>query len=265
MTPQQLLSHYDNGQLWPDAPGRAGPNDVAQAYRDQLALRALRVARGEQPRGFKIGFTNRGIWPRYNVFSPIWATVWDTTLSHCEGQGAVHLGHSCQPRLEPEAVFGMARTPPADASLDALFACLDWVAPGFEVVQSHCRDWKFAAAESVADGGLHAHLLVGPRVPAASVAPHAQAFDAQLAQASVTLRRGDTVVDEGCGANVLDGPLHALAHFLQALRDCPGAPDLQPGDVVTTGTWTDAWPVHRGEQWRAAFDPPLAPLSVRFV
>jgi 2-keto-4-pentenoate hydratase len=72
-------------------------------------------------------------------------------------------------------------------------------------------------------------------------------------------------MDEGRGANVLDGPLHALSHFVSALRDCPGAPDLQPGDVVTTGTWTDAWPVHRGERWRAQFAAPLAPLSVRFT
>ena len=64
---------------------------------------------------------------------------------------------------------------------------------------------------------------------------------------------------------MLDGPLRALAHFLGALRDCPGAPDLQPGDVVTTGTWTDAWPVRRGERWLADFSAPLAPLSVRFI
>ena len=64
---------------------------------------------------------------------------------------------------------------------------------------------------------------------------------------------------------VLDGPLHALAHLLAELRNCPGAPALQPGDVVTTGTWTDAWPVQRGETWHAEFGAPLAPISVRFV
>jgi 2-oxo-3-hexenedioate decarboxylase len=58
--------------------------------------------------------------------------------------------------------------------------------------------------------------------------------------------------------------LHALRFFLQALRDCPGAADLAPGDVVTTGTWTDAWPVAPGETWRADFDAPLPALSVRF-
>ena len=69
----------------------------------------------------------------------------------------------------------------------------------------------------------------------------------------------------GAGANVLDGPLHALHHFLQELRDCPGAADLQAGDVVTTGTWTDAWPVAPGQRWSAEFDAPLPPLHVRFT
>ena len=72
-------------------------------------------------------------------------------------------------------------------------------------------------------------------------------------------------MERGVGANVLDGPLHALLHFLAALRDCPGAPDLKAGDIVTTGTWTDAWPVHPGERWRAQFDAPLAALEVQFT
>ena len=78
------------------------------------------------------------------------------------------------------------------------------------------------------------------------------------------LRRGDTVVDEGDGARVLDGPLHALHHFVLEMQRCPGAPQLQPGDVVTTGTWTDAWPVHAGERWRAEFGAPLPALDIGF-
>jgi 2-keto-4-pentenoate hydratase len=126
-------------------------------------------------------------------------------------------------------------------------------------------DWKFTAADTVADSGLHARLLVGRRIAVGELPRDAAAFDAQLAADRITLYRGDERIDEGVGANVLDGPLHALSHFLGTLRDCPGATDLQPGDIVTTGTWTDAWPVHRGEQWRAEFGAPLAPLSVRFT
>ena len=265
MTPEQLLHHNDHASLWPphtslDTLGL----DVPSAYQHALAVRQLRMARSEQPCGYKIGFTNRSIWPRYNVDAPIWGTVWDTTLSFCEGQGRLSLAGICQPRLEPELVFGIAARPPLDASLDQLLACVAWVAPGFEIVQSHQPDWKFSLADAVADGALHARLLVGPRVPVALLAPDAQTFEQRLVAARVSLLRGTQAVEQGAGANVLDGPLQALWHFLQQLRGCPGAPDLQPGDVVTTGTWTDAWPVAAGEQWTAVFDAPLSALTIGF-
>jgi 2-keto-4-pentenoate hydratase len=261
MTPEDILAHWDSGSLWPEGSGL----DLPSAYERALTIRQLRIARGEQPRGYKVGFTNRNIWPRYQVFAPIWGTVWDTTLSFCEGEGTVSLAATSLPRLEPEAVFGMAATPPANASLEDLFACIDWVAPGFELVQSHRPGWIFTAADTVADCGLHARLLVGARVPVSQIGCNAQEFEERLAKARLSLRQGDKVVDQGVGANVLDGPLHALHHFLAALRDCPGATDLQPGDVITTGTWTDAWPVAPGEVWTADFDAPLQRLQVTFT
>ena len=261
MTPETLLAYYDSGQLWP---GNVVFSDVEDAYQRQLAVRRLRIARGESPRGFKIGFTNRSIWPRYNVYAPIWGTVWDTTLAHCHGVATVALGASCQPRIEPEAVFGMARTPPAGATLAQLWDCLDWVAPGFEVVQSHCAGWKFAAADTVADAGLHARLLVGPQVSVRTVARDAVSFNQQLAACGVRLLCGDQPMDHGQGRAVLDSPLQALAHFLTELRRCPGGPDLVAGDVVTTGTWTDAFPVAAGQTWSAEFGTPLSRLEVTF-
>jgi 2-oxo-3-hexenedioate decarboxylase len=223
----------------------------------------LRIARGEQPRGYKVGFTNRNIWPRYGVYAPVWGPVWDTTLAFCDGEGELSLANTAHPRIEPEAVFGIARTPPAGADLQALFESLDWVAPGFEIVQSH-QAWKTNAADAVADGALHARLLVGRRVAVRDVAADAQAFEQRLAAARTRLFHEGAPKEEGVGSNVLDGPLHALQHFLEALRETPGAADLQPGDVVTTGTWTDAWPVAAGQTWRADFDAPLSPLAVRF-
>ena len=80
MTPQTLLSHYDSAELWPNPTGL----DVNAAYQAALAIRKLRIERGEQPRGYKIGFTNQSIWPRYNATAPIWGTVYSSTLSFCE-------------------------------------------------------------------------------------------------------------------------------------------------------------------------------------
>ncbi len=264
MTPQTLLDHYDNGQLWAGPASAAVGFDLRAAYQSALAVRALRMARGELPRGYKIGFTNPGIWSRYNVFAPIWGSVWNTTLGFCEILGSVPLAGTCQPRIEPEVVFAMKSTPASNASFDDLFDAIDWVAPGFEIVQSHLGDWKFAAPDAVADGGLHARLLVGRTVPAGAIATSAGQLDALLATARVSLLNGDEVVEQGQGSNVLGGPLRALHAFLAELRQCAGAPDLMPGDVVTTGTWTDAWPVRRGERWSAQFSAPLSNLQVEF-
>ena len=263
MTPEQILRHADSGELWPALPA-TDFNDMPSAYAAALAVRALRIARGERPTGYKIGFTNRTIWARYAVFTPIWGTMWDRTVAECAGACTVSLAHLCQPRIEPEAVFGFKATPRADASLDDLFAALDWIAPGFEIVQSHRPDWKFTAPQTVADAGLHGRLLVGPKVRIADLASRADELDRLLARARVRLSRDGVPVEEGTGANVLDSPLRALMHFLVELRSCPGATDIAPGDIVTTGTWTDAWPVRAGERWTTRHDSVLPGLEIGF-
>jgi 2-oxo-3-hexenedioate decarboxylase len=258
MTPNTLLQHLDSGQPWPaDTPPHT---DLPAAYQAALAVRALRAARGEQPRGYKIGFTNRTIWERYAVYAPIWGTVWSSTL--VDGGGVLDLHHCCQPRLEPEVVFGLRATPADPGDLQALYEAIDWVATGFEVVQSHRPDWRFSAADTVADSGLHARLYLGPRQPVAALAAYAAGLDAALAAASVTLERDGQVVDQGTGANVLGSPLQALRHFAMELQACPGAPVLAAGDIITTGTWTDAWPVAPGQRWVARFGAPLREVGV---
>ena len=81
MTPQTLLTHTDSGAPWPVADSASSPAlEMGAAYERALEVRQLRIARGEAPRGYKVGFTNRGLWPVYNVFAPIWGTVYDSTL-----------------------------------------------------------------------------------------------------------------------------------------------------------------------------------------
>src|SRR4051812_32962294 len=96
-----LLHHSDLGQSWSDAFRATLPDQLDAAYALALQTRALRVARGERPAGYKVGFTNRTIWQRYQVFAPIWGSVWDTTLRHCDGAGQLAIGQLCEPRLEP--------------------------------------------------------------------------------------------------------------------------------------------------------------------
>ncbi len=116
----------------------------------------------------------------------------------------------------------------------AVLASVEWMAPGFEIVQSHFPDWKFAAADCTAAFGLHGALVVGP--PLAVTDANRAAFAAALPAFELTLSRGDIVIDRGVGANVLDSPALALAHLARLLADQPQAPKLAAGEIVTTGT-----------------------------
>jgi 2-oxo-3-hexenedioate decarboxylase len=243
---QRLLAAYDGGSLMPLPSAESRSFSMADGFAIADALRSLRMARGEKPLGYKIGFTNRSIWERYGVHQPIWGPVWDSTTVLLDGTSTtVSLGSLSQPRLEPEVVFGFAQSPRAGMSLAELQGCLAWVAHGFEIVHTHFEGWRFSAADTVADFALHGRLVVGPRVPVQGWATLAE----DLAALRVVLLCDGGVVDRGEGAVVLDGPLNALRLWIDAMAlHTPGWP-IRPGDCVTTGTITDAWPLLPGQSW----------------
>ena len=232
------------------------PSDVRSGYKAALQVRARRLEAGEKPVGYKVGFTNRTIWPRYEVYAPIWGTVWDSGLRFADrgaesSAGELDLEGLCEPRIEPEIVFCLREAPPEVCTLEQLAGCIGWLAHGYEIVHTHFPGWKFTAAQAIADGSLHGRLLVGERVdvpkdiPADALATLAK----DLSSLRISLYCDGQQKDEGLGANVLDGPLQALLYFIQELRSLPGAPALRPGDLITTGTITDAHPVKPGETW----------------
>jgi 2-keto-4-pentenoate hydratase len=141
----------------------------------------------------------------------------------------------------------------------ALVACIDWVAHGFEIVHTHFADWKFKLADCFADDALHGRLFVEPRVPIERFADPA----AELRALRVELLRDDVVVDRGEGSVVLDGPVDALRQWVDAMHAQPQGWPIRAGDIVTTGTITDAWAMQPGMRFATRLsDPRLCPLTL---
>ncbi|RVU15050.1 2-keto-4-pentenoate hydratase [Methylobacterium oryzihabitans] len=240
--------------------GRDPEFDLPRAYRIAAAVMRARAARGERPAGWKIGFTNRRMWDEYGVRAPVWGPVYDTTLRILDGTPCALAGFA-EPRIEPEIVFRLARTPPEGAGAEALLACLDGVALGFEVVQSLYPGWRFRAPDTVAAFALHGRLYRGPWV-----ALDGPGWADRLARFSATLTRDGAVADHGAAEAVLGSPLNALAHLAAGLPGTPFGRGLEAGDVVTTGTLTRACPVAPGETWAATLDGlDLAPITLSFT
>lgn len=236
---------------------------ITDAYTVTDELRRLRVARGERPAGRKIGFTNRNIWAEYGVFEPIWGDVYDSTVRVLEPGARVRVGHLPEPRIEPEIVLGIERDLSPGMSVGEIAGAIGWVAHGFEIVQSIFPGWRFRAADCIANGGLHGALLLGPR---RSVPENERSqLPARLSGLRVTLSRNGEPVDTGSGANVLDGPVEALAHLVAVLGHDTRNPPLRAGEMVTTGTLTRAFPIAAGERWSTQIEGiDLPGLSVEF-
>ena len=261
---RQLLDALDRASTLVTFTAREPSFDLAQAFAVADELRRLRIARGEVPLGYKIGFTNRGIWARYGVFAPIWGPVWNTTVERVDSTAtSISLAPFAEPRLEPEIMFGLARAPEAGMSTGDLAGCIEWIAHGYEIVHTHFPGWRFAAADTVADFALHGRLFVGPRVP---VARFADAGDiaAQLAAVRVTLCCDGREVEEGGADIVLDGPLNALRLWVDAMSVQAERWPIRAGDIVTTGTITDAAPLAAGQCWQTQLsDPRLEGMTLR--
>jgi 2-oxo-3-hexenedioate decarboxylase len=258
-------------------------DDLASAEAMQASIAIARLARGERPVGYKIGFTNRSIWPLYGVYHPIWAPVWNATLIRAAGglptadpgageplaRGAapapvtLAAARFVEPRIEPEIVVALREAPAADTP-EAVLAAADWIAHGLEIVQSPFPGWRFSAAEAFAAQALHGALVLGPAQPVSMLgAPAAQAL-ARLGALQVELLCDGRLVERGRGENALDGPMHAVAHLSRELRR--RGRSIEPGSLISTGTLTDAQPIRPGQRWETrlrGLDLPGLVLDVR--
>jgi 2-oxo-3-hexenedioate decarboxylase len=261
---QQILAAVDAGA--PIEPSTDGDPafGLGDGYRVASLIAEARVARGERIVGWKVGFTNRTIWTEYGISAPIWGPMYDDTVTFAaaaEPLAPVPVERLAEPRIEPEIAFRFERAPDPGMNETELFGCVDAVAHGFEIVQSVYPGWRFKVPDTVAACGLHGCYRCGPLTPVA--AAERQDWLSRLADFEIAIFRDGEEMDRGAGANVLDGPLTALRHFVRGLPDFPFGRGIEPGDLVTTGTVTRAFPVRPGERWRTeVVGLPLAGIEV---
>ncbi len=243
---KELIELHEQPRQVPPFSTRYPGLTAETGYAAARGLHAHRLAQGWKLAGRKNGFTNRGIWERYGVDRPMWGAVYDHTVIFSQKNHAtVSLAGLVQPRIEPEICFKLKSTPPRTRNPAALLECIEWIAHSVEIVQCHHPEWKMTLADCTADNALHGRLIVGMPVEVGRISGLAAA----LPFLKVTLRKGGAVVDQGTGANVLDSPLLSLAFLVEILAQQPESPPLAPGEIISTGTLTDAHPVQAGETW----------------
>src|SRR3990167_1706796 len=172
---RELMRAYASREVLPvPLSSREAGFDLATAYAVEAELARLRRASGHTTVGRKVGYANKAVWRALKLETLVWAHMYDdTVIAASSNRASLSLGRMCSPRIEPEIVFklrGPIDTGTADPA--ATLGAVEWLALGFEIVDSVFADWTFQPSDFVAAYGLHAALVVGePRRLAPDVIP----------------------------------------------------------------------------------------------
>ena len=242
---------------------------LQDAYDIAHSISSARIAQGETMIGRRIGFIDRKLGPAHGPSltsgTLIWAPLFNATVrTSKKNHGIQSLAGALQPRLEASVVFRLGRTPEADADLDALVDCIEWMAHGLEIVICPYPDWELTAVDAIAAFGLHGALLIGEAHLLSAASRHKLAL--MLPHASVSLSCGGWLRAAGYSSDVMGSPVHALLHLHHQLQMQPQSVPLRAGEIVATGAWAAAIPIEAGQTWSTAFSAvDLAGMGITFV
>jgi 2-keto-4-pentenoate hydratase len=220
--------------------------ELEDAYFVVNEIRRRREAQGDRVIGRKIGFTNALAWEGYGISGPIWNYLYECTTRDLP-LTEFPLGTWPNVRMETEVAFGLSKAPEPGMDQDDLLACLDWAALDFEICTSVFPGWRFKVVDA-ATTGVHVGLLLGVRH---SINGTRRRWATDLASFSAALFEEAGTRVSGGGRQVLGSPIKALGYLVRELERYGGEP-LRAGELVTTGTLTEAMPAESGQRWRAS-------------
>jgi 2-oxo-3-hexenedioate decarboxylase len=260
----ELADAYANRQLLQPPSSRAGGLDLPAAYAVEAELTRRRRAAGHTTVGRKVGHANKAVWRALKLETLTWARMYDDTVRDAEhDEATLSMAPLCSPRIEPEIVFKLRR-PLGSEALEpaAVLDAVDWLALGFEIVDCVYADWKFEPSDFVAAFGLHAALIVG--TPLVVTAANVPLLVDALPRFTVDLQADGRSVAQGSGKNSLRSPALCLGELASAIARQPGAEPLAAGELVSSGSLTEAQPISPGTAWTAVLDGiGLSPLTLR--
>jgi 2-keto-4-pentenoate hydratase len=221
-----------------DVPLSRSPGlSLADAYRIQDQMTALRLADGERLAGWKLGYTSAVMRAQMGIEAPNFGPLTDAMLL---GSPTVLPAGALQPRVEPEIGLRLGRPLRAPCSADDVLAACDATLACLEIVDSVWSGYRFTLEDNTADGSSAAWVAVGPPLPVSD-----------LAVLPVELSVDGEVVERGTGAAASGHPALGVVWLAEQLARRGQA--LEPGDLVITGGLTSAHPLEPGHSISASF------------
>lgn len=209
---------------------------VADAYKIQDQLVALRLARGERAVGLKMGLTSKAKMEQMGVRAPISAVLTDSMERPCGG--SLSLSGSIHPRGEPEIAFRLARDLRGKVSAQEALAACDGVCAAMDILDSRYRDFKFLLPDVIADNASCFAFVLGPWQAAPTMAG--------LNRLRMTLAIDGKTVSAGLSEAIYGHPAQSLAALCALLEERGRM--LKRGSVVLAGAAAPAVALKAGSR-----------------
>ncbi|MEX2597279.1 MAG: fumarylacetoacetate hydrolase family protein [Salibacteraceae bacterium] len=247
-----LWEAQNSGELCSPVREIIGEADLESAYTVQRINTGLKLKRGEQIIGAKIGLTNEVVQKQLGVNQPDYGVLTDAMLFNESNRIPWSVLH--QPKVEAEIAFVLGQDiTEGDITLSDLKAKIASAVASIEVVGSRIKDWNIRITDTIADNASASHFVLGAEEKPLS--------EIDLEGCKMVMKRGEEIVSEGFGKACMGNPLNALLWLAQTMVKL-GTP-LRAGDVVLAGALGPMVSVQPGDEFNATIEG-LGTVSVSF-
>ena len=238
--------------------------DLDDAYRVQAAWRRLRLDRGEQLVGHKIGLTSRAMQAAMNITTPDSGFLTDAMVF--EAGDSIPAADHLDAMIEVELAFVLATDLDIDSvespdfGIDDVLAATDYVTPALELIAARTfrRDPATGVTrtvvDTIADTAANAGIVVGGE----RVAPDA----IDLPWVGALLARNGVIEETGLAAGVLGHPAEGIVWL--ARRYVKHGMALRAGEIILAGSFTRPVVVRSGDRISADYGD-LGSFEVTFT
>ncbi len=234
---------------------------IDDAYRIQAAWKDLRLARGEQLVGHKIGLTSKAMQASMQISTPDSGFITNVmSFDAADGPVSIVAGDHLDAKIEVELAFVLkSDLDSADVELPDVLDATQYVVPALELIAARSfradpeTGRRRTVVDTISDNAANAGIITGGRKVAVD--------EVDLRWVGALLERNGEIEESGLAAAVLNHPANGIVWL--ARRYAEQGMSLAAGDVVLAGSFTRPVDVRADDRFAVDYGP-LGVVAVDF-
>lgn len=236
------------------------PNmDMDDAYAIQKSWVDMKLARGANISGYKIGLTSRAMQQAMKIDTPDYGVLLDEMAF--ANNATIPAADFLDPRIEAEFGFVMKRSLfGEEVALEEVLDATDYVVPALELISARSTrtdpdtGYTRTVCDTIADNAANAGYIVGDT--------HIDPIKTDLRFSGALLYVDGVVEESGLGGAVMEHPGHGIRWVCK--RFARHGIGLEAGQFVLSGSFTRPVPVQTGTKILADYGQ-LGTIEIDFT